>query len=139
MINDITTGIAQKLDATFEGVPVYTEEINQGLVEPCFFIKLVAPEHIQVVGNRYYHNHQFDVQYFPPQDGQENQHINQTVGVLYEALEYIDLGPGPVRGTQMRGEKVDGVLHFMVRYNFTVQRVKAAEDLMETVTVQTGV
>lgn len=139
MINDITTGIAKKLDATFEGVPIYTEEIKQGLIEPCFFIKSVSSDQQQIVGTRYYRNHMFDVHYFPPLDGKENEHIATAVSELYEALEYIPLGAGLVRGTEMRDERIDGVLHFMVRYAFTVYRSQAADALMETVSIDTCV
>lgn len=139
MINELKTGIAQRLDSTFSGVPIHTEQTEQGLIEPCFFIKDVTSDQNQIVGNRYKQTHVFDVQYFPPLDGSENEHIADTASELYGVLEYLTIDDDQVRGTKMRQEKVDGVLHFMVNYDFTVKRATTPDDPMETIDVDINV
>jgi len=42
---------------------------------------------------------------------------------LYLALEYIEVNGNLVRGVNMSGELVDGILHFHVNFNVRVRRV----------------
>jgi len=47
MINNIITGISQKLDEEFnvngDEYTIYTDGVEQGLKEPCFFIFSLKP------------------------------------------------------------------------------------------------
>ena len=70
MLNKIITGISQALDAEFnseenEEYTIYTEDVEQGLEEPCFFIFSLKPSSKQLVGNRYDRKYPFDIHYFP--------------------------------------------------------------------------
>ena len=66
MINKIIKGISQALYSEFgEEYNIYTEDIMQGLNEPCFFIQCINPKITLFRGNRYYRENQFAIQNFP--------------------------------------------------------------------------
>lgn len=142
MINKIIEGICEKLNESFgDGYELYTELKNQDLKEPCFSVMCVNPISNQVVGNRYFRNNLFSILYFPASKEPKNE-CNTVLENLYLALETITVKEkllveetvkeSLVRGTNMRGELVDGVLNFLVNFNMFVYKVENA-DLMEEV------
>jgi hypothetical protein len=140
MVNDLIDGISVKLNQVFgNGYKIYSEEVKQGLKEPCFLIVSLNPSSTQVIGNRYFRQTPFDIHYFPAVIG-NNEEINGVASRLFDALEYITLlNNDLVRGTEMHYEKVDNVLHFFVQYNLHIRKVVTPEDNMETLTVNTDV
>ena len=144
MINKIIDGICEKLNESFgDGYEVYTELKNQGLKEPCFSVMCVNPINNQVIGNRYFRNNLFSILYFPASK-EPKAETNAVLENLYLALEIIKIKEilpdetvkeSLVRGTNMRGELVDGVLNFLVNFNMFVYKVEDA-DLMEEVIQQ---
>ena len=141
MINKIIDGICGKLNESFgDGYEIYTELKNQGLKEPCFSVMCVNPINNQVIGNRYFRNNLFSILYFPASK-EPKAECNTVLEKLYLALETIkiketlpdeSIKESLVRGTNMRGELVDGVLNFLVNFNLFVYKVEDA-DLMEEV------
>jgi hypothetical protein len=141
MINKIIDGICEKLNESFgDGYEIYTELKNQGLKEPCFSVMCVNPINNQVIGNRYFRNNLFSILYFPASK-EPKAECNTVLEKLYLALETIkiketlpdeSIKESLVRGTNMRGELVDGVLNFLVNFNLFVYKVEDA-DLMEEV------
>lgn len=128
-INDVVTAISIKLYETFgEAYEIYTESIEQGFQEPAFFIALLNPEFNQVIGNRYHETLPFDIHYFGP--GYMDAYSKASK--LMKEMEYIQLLNGDLlRGTKMKGEVIDGVLHFFVNYNFHVYKVTDPLDSMD--------
>ncbi len=144
MINKIIDGICEKLNESFgDGYEIYTELKNQGLKEPCFSVMCVNPISNQVIGNRYFRNNLFSILYFPASK-EPKAETNAVLESLYLALETVTIKEtlpddivkeSLVRGTNMRGELVDGVLNFLVNFNMFVYKVEDA-DLMEEVIQQ---
>lgn len=127
MLNKIITGISQALDAEFnseenEEYTIYTEDVEQGLEAPCFFIFSLKPSSKQLVGNRYDRKYPFDIHYFPKDEENINNEINEVTERLFIALEYITVDNDLVRGTNMNVEIVDNVLHFFVDFNMIVRK-----------------
>jgi hypothetical protein len=119
MLDKIIDGICKKLRETFgEQVKIYTEPVKQGLSEPCFFIQLVNPSSVQLLGRRYLRENLFCIQYFPENTDETNAECLAVLDELYSALEYIGFDGGLQRGIKMRGEISEGVLNFFVNYNF---------------------
>lgn len=141
MINEIIESISIALDAEFgEGYEIHMEEIKQGLNEPCFFILCINNTHKLFLGNRYFMQNPFVIQYFPESDDIQSE-CNAVAERMLWCLEYITINSEekPIRGTKMNYEVTDGVLNFFVNYDYFVVRRVETETEMETVESKTSV
>ena len=134
MINELIMGISQALDTAFSDVEIHIDQIKQGLVGPCFFIMLLAPNQTQTIGARYYRENSFDIHYFPKKDNTSE--INTVTDKLMNVLEYINFDGGLLRGTKIHSEVIEGVLHFFVNYNFYTIKDTIADPYMEQLDVK---
>lgn len=115
---------------------IYTERVEQGLKEPCFFVRCIKPTSRVYLGLRYFKTHQMCIQYFPVDKNQQQEECSIVSERLFDCLEYLTADGDLIRGTEMNAELLDGVLHFFVNYDFFVRKVKrqdAMEDLQERV------
>ena len=139
MINQIIDGISMTLHSTFgDTYEIHTESIEQGLIEPCFSILCLNPSVEQFLGNRYYRINQFCIHYFPS-SAEKRSECNSVMEQLFTALENITVGGDLVRGTNMNGEIVDGVLSFFVNYDMFTYKQVESEPTMESVSYDTSV
>ncbi len=138
MLNEIVQGIARRLNAAFgDDYEIYQNKVEQGLQEPCFFVAVLPPPQPAkpLLGNRERCLNAFDVHYFPRQAG-NNAELLAVAEQLLAELRFIELpGGGLLRGTSMRWEPVDGVLHFFVNYNTLLNR-QEEKPLMETLSFE---
>lgn len=138
MINKIIDGISTKLDQVFgEDYTIYSEKVNQGLVEPCFFITFLNAEQTKRLGHRYFRRHFFNIHYMPS-GPDKNLEMNTVSEILLEELEFIDVDGDLVQGTNINFEPVNGSLHFFVSYNVHALKVTDNFDQMEDVSIKTG-
>ena len=131
MVNELLNGISIKLNQVFgDGYEIYGDtDVVQGLKEPCFFIAILNPSQTKLIGQRYFREHPFDVQFFPTKSG-DNVELQEVASELFLALEYITLLNGDlVHGTTMNYENVDGVLHFKVNYNMFLRKVEPKDNM----------
>ena len=132
MINKILDGICEAISGEFGAdYEIYTEEIKQGLKEPCFFVQCLNPGNDLFLGQRYERYNQFMVQYFPSTK-EPNTECFHTLDVLFDCLELIEFDGDLIRGSKMQGEIVDGVLNFTVNYHFFTDRVNESEYFMDS-------
>lgn len=124
----IITAIAQKLDMTFPDEMVYTEDIEQDMQTPCFFILEIEESMHPGLGRRCEKAHSFDIHYFP--ENRSYAEINAVSDVLYSILETIDTGECMIRGTDMRARTEDYVLHFFADYNVFLLKSREKEPEM---------
>lgn len=137
MVNDIVNGITKAIHAEYgERCKIYTESIEQGFKEPCFFVAVLDGEQTRIVGNRYQKNIPINVHYFPGTKA-KNKEMHEVAEVLYSILERITLLDGTMlNGFQLHSETVEDVLHFFVTYKPIVKyQQEAAEETMAAVAV----
>ncbi|WP_394904386.1 phage tail terminator family protein, partial [Clostridioides difficile] len=109
MLNNIIDGISVKLDKSFgEKYTIYSEDVEQGINEPCFFICPLNPSKVSYPSGRTLKKNSFDVHYFPKSNDKSFE-INEVAEMLLEELEYIEIDGDLVRGTNMNFEIVDNV------------------------------
>lgn len=118
-INDLRIGINQILDKEFPNIAIYGEEIKQGFEEPCFFIKVLSSAQDKQLNIRYKKVVYFDIHYFSDKED-INSDCNDMADKLYEALEYVKVNENLYRASNMTHEIIDGVLHFMLQFNYHV-------------------
>jgi hypothetical protein len=136
MLNEIMIGIAQKLNQVFGGgYKTHINKVQQGLKEPCFLIVNLTGDQVQEIGNLYNWDQSFDIHYFPQSNKRITSEINSVIDALRMELEYITVDGDLVRGTKMKHEVVNDVLHFFVSYNMRVRKVVEPDPAMETITI----
>lgn len=139
-IEKIIDGISEALNAEFgDEFDIYTENVEQGLNEPCFSIVLIKPSVNQFLGRRYYRTHLFCVHYFPKSTNETKSECFRVEERLMNCLEYIIVDGDSIRGTNMFSEMSDGVLLFMIEFNMFINKEKIAEPAMENIEQITNV
>lgn len=136
MVNDIVNGITKAIYEEYgKEYKIYTESIEQGFKEPCFFVAVLDGEQTRIVGNRYQRNIPIDVHYFPSEKAKSKE-MNSVAQALYGILERITLADGTMlNGFQMSDKPVNGVLHFFVTYKPILTYQTAEETNMGEVAV----
>lgn len=127
MIVTILEGVAKRLKEDFPEMRVYVNEVEQGLNPPCFLLAVLEPGRTQMVGEWWRQEQLFDVQYFP--ETADSRELYAIGSALFDTLETIALPDGGLRGTGLRFEITDGVLHFFVKYTVFLRRKKAREHM----------
>lgn len=140
MINSIIESISISLNAEFgDEYTTYTESVEQGLNEPCFFVFCINPTSRVFLGKRYFRENLFCIQYFPADKKRAKEECNAVAERLFSCLECLTANGDSVRGTKMKSEMVDGVLNFFVNYDMFVYKAAASdamEDLSQNVSVK---
>lgn len=132
-INKIIDSISIAINDYFgDDYEIYTENVEQGLKEPCFSIIALNPTNNLFRGNKYFRRNQFCIQYFPSTSDKKYE-CNEIVEDLYDCLEVIKLMDSnkTIRGTKMNGEIIDGVLNFFINYDMYVYKLEEKKEVME--------
>lgn len=147
MINSILDAVSIALDTEFNGsdgdaYEIHTEEIKQGLVEPCFFVACLKPTTDQFLGKRYFNTYPLCIQYFPSTDKKQRE-CNDVAERMTDCLEYITTldDNAKIRGTNMKHEVIDGVLNFFINYDLFTYKVEDStpmETMESSTTVKEG-
>ena len=107
MLNNIIDALSIKLRQLFPHVKIYSENIEQGFREPCFYISVILHTKTPYIGTRARYSYVFNLQYFP-QNG--NTEINDAADILAD-LGDITLADGSLLHTRCgEMERVDGIL-----------------------------
>ena len=137
MINDIIAGIAIAIHAQFPDANIYTEPVEQGLVEPAFYIHSINVDQSDLIAGRFRQSLPFEVVYFPLNGVSD---INTTQAVLLVALRRIELENGKkLGGYNIKGQTIDDVFHAFVDYDITVSMVSGPVDNMEELKITGGI
>ena len=114
MVNDIIDGLSVALYDAFPSCKIYSEQIKQGLEEPCFFIEVVSSLEKPLLKDRVQREILFDVLYFTENDNAER---HRVASELYQLFKFVPLLNGDLlRGLNLSHDIVDGVLHFRVTF-----------------------
>lgn len=133
MINAIIGAVSHALKGEFGSrYKTYMEEKRQDLKEPCFFISCINPKNTPFLKRRYFRENQLCIQYFPETE-KKNEECHETAERLFSCLEYLTVEGVSVRGTKMKYEVIDGILHFFVNYDLFVCRAAKPEEMIEEV------
>ncbi len=123
VVNEIVLGIAAKIKQIYKDYPIYTDNQEQGLEKPCFFIKVLNGEEIREIGlqDKYYKDLLNIVVIGFTLDG-ETEILNDMIDNLYK-LECIELSDKSlVRAMKLHPKIEDDVLHFFIDYNLSIKK-----------------
>lgn len=124
-INKITDAIISALSAEFgDSYAKYTDPIEQGLTEPCFFVQCLNPTDRRFLGRRRKRTNLYMIQYFPKAADEPLTEINDVIERLNSCLEYITVDGNLTAGSLASAEVIDGVLNYEIHYDmFTIEQV----------------
>lgn len=126
-VNDVRSGVMDKLRALFPDVPVTGGDIAQDGERPAISVKLASTAQRQLMGRRYRRTYSFAIRYFEPAKNDEALH--DAAERLYGELERIAVpGGGFVRGTGMRHEIAESALHFFIDVHCHIFRTPESEE-----------
>lgn len=97
---------------------IYTESVQQGLSEPCFFIRCLKSSLSRQLGNNFLRENLFCIQFFPRNKLRPSSECHAAANSLMLCLEYVSLDGQLLRGSKMNYEIHDGVLNFFINFNF---------------------
>jgi hypothetical protein len=125
LTNEVVSGVVKCIADEFgDDYKIYTEMVEQGFKEPCFFVAVAGESITPIVGKRYNLSHNIEVIY-SPEKGEQRDDIYNVMLPLLDALEYIDVD-GPVMGKNISGEILSDeagmYLSVSVTYEYTVYK-----------------
>lgn len=131
MLNEFIGAIADKLVGIFgEDIPIYSENVPQGLQTSCFYIRSIThSQNLMTRGKRKISS--FDIMYIPKENSLDTeQELNTVLAKLVDELTFVESNNKIFKGTDIDAEKVDGALHYFVNFNFNT--LYKDSDLMES-------
>ena len=140
IITNIKDSIVKKLKTSYPLCEVYDEVVKQGMVEPCFFVKIIEQDSKKEMKNHYKFKYMFDIHYFLNENTENlNEQYHSMAENLYEKLElFTDLSGGYLRGLDKRHDIQDNVLHFFVDVVASA-KIPITKILMETSVINTHI
>lgn len=140
MINGVLQGIVDALSREFgEEYEIYTSKIEQGLKEPCFFVRCINATNNLFRGKRRTTTNQFVIQYFPQDDIDLYEESNYIFERILYATEYIKVDDDILRGIGVGYTINDDTLMVMVNYDFPIYREEEPAETMYTLKQKEGV
>ena len=134
---DIVKGVCDALNECFD-ITIYTEQVEQGLKLPCFFVYCAKLSRERYRGKRYLAKNEICIQYIPSDSTRMNDEISETLEKLYLCTEYIKADNGGEKimlyGSKPRVEKGDGYTEFYINYDM-FYLIEDDTALMEELTV----
>ena len=125
MTEDVIKALAKALDGALaerkKEYTIYTENVEQGLKQPCFFIYCNGYKDELYRGKRYKLSTNIVIEYIPPDtkdDRDTNRNVNNILPKLYDITETIEVDGNLLRGLDRSIENTDGGVVFNVRYEY---------------------
>ncbi|WP_128894615.1 phage tail terminator family protein [Longirhabdus pacifica] len=133
ILNRMVDAIKEKLAVDFgDEMKIYTEDIPQGLTEPCFFITVLSSSQRRMKKLQYDRQQALAIQYIP-YGNMKNKDMYDTVDTLYDTLEMLVIDGKGFTASKMNHKTENDVLHFLVDYHVQVQKEEAEQTPMEQV------
>lgn len=140
MINGVLQGIVDALSEKFgDNYEIYTSKIEQGLKEPCFFVRCINATNNLFMGQRRTTTNQFVIQYFPSDTIELYEESNDIFERIIYATEYIKDGNDIMRGTSAGYAINDDTLMVIINYDFPIYRLQEPDEMMEELIQKEGV
>ena len=136
MVDHIITGMAITIAGIYPDCTIYTEPVEQGLVEPAFYIHCINTDQSDLIAKRFRQSLPFEVVYFPLNGVSD---INTTMPELLVNFTQITLQNGvKLRGHNLKAQTIDGEGHLFVTYDVVVSISEPLPENMEEIKITGG-
>ena len=134
-VNEIINAISVAISKKYPDFEVYTDKVEQGLKEPCFFIKNLKRTYGTFLSKRYKTTNLFSIQLIPD----DSINANEVMASLFSLLEFITIENGDIfKATNMSMETTDEVLTLTLNYDFFMKESVKKDNLMNNYGVKTS-
>lgn len=125
IVESLTVALSKGLENIFDKPRVYQDMLPMGYKSPCFFITHIDTQVDKRLFNRYRAVVNYDITYHPEERKFHSKEFSEVVEKMTYGLELVQLEDGSyVRGSNIRYEVQDSVLHFFITFDFFVIRAK---------------
>ena len=132
VVRSLTVALSKGLEDVFDNPRIYQDMLPMGYKSPCFFVNHVDTQVQLKLFNRYRVVANYDITYHPAERKFNSKEFSEVVEKMTYGLELVQLEDGNyVRGSNIRYEVQDGVLHFFITFDFFVTRAKDRGTKME--------
>lgn len=139
MINEIIAGVTTNLYNAFgRSIRIYTDTIEQGLIEPCFFVLCVREGERPLLNARAIRDVAIVIDFL---DNGNNNRLQAMASELFKIMRRITLIDGSqLNGFDLHYEITEDVLHFFVTFKPVIYyNSEETIPLQETLELNTGV
>lgn len=138
MVNSLLNAVTKQLGTTFgTDYKYYVENVEQGLVKPCFTIDMLIPLERSRSPILYDRTMPLVVHYFSDSKTNLKQDCYNMAERVLECLEYLPYQNTMIRGEDISWQIVDEVLQIFITYNFisvmSQETVDNMEEILESV------
>lgn len=139
MIQAIIDGIIKTIKTEYgKSFRIYTESVEQGLIEPCFFVRCLSPMNEREVSDRYRRTYPFMITYFPSTEEPYSE-CHGVCETLFGLLNDVETDIGVVHMSETSGEIVDGNLQFSMQCQVFASVDKESDGGMDGVSIGTAI
>ena len=125
VVRGLTVALSKGLESVFDNPCIYQDMLPMGYNPPCFFVKHIDTQVQLKLFNRYRVVANYDITYHPEERKFNSKEFSEVVEKMTYGLELVQLEDGSyVRGSNIRYEVQDSVLHFFITFDFFVIRAK---------------
>lgn len=138
MVNSILNAITKQLGTTFgNSYRYYVENVEQGLMKPCFTVDVLIPLQRSKSPVLYERTMPIIVHYFSDSTKDIKNNCYSMGERIVECLEYLPFEKTTLRGEDISWQIVDDVLQLFITYRFTTTSVNEVEDAPEEMFIAT--
>ncbi|VTY47503.1 phage tail terminator family protein [Veillonella parvula] len=130
--SDVLTAVSKAVHKALN-VPIYLEFKENNITFPCAYIKVIEPSMNRHVGELHNISLDLDIMYYANNLDvvTDTRKLIDIPRVLYQLLEFVQVGERTIMGTGMKYKISDGVLHFFVTYENILRAVSKPIDHMK--------
>ena len=133
MVNSILNAVTKQLGKTFgNSKRYYVEDVEQGLVKPCFTVNLLTPLQRSKSPVLYDRTMPIIIHYFSDSKTDLKADCYSVSEQVIECLEYLPFKNALIRGENISWQIVDDVLQIFITYRFTTKLITVIEETPET-------
>lgn len=132
MVNDFLAAVTQQLGTTFGSTyHYYVENVEQGLLKPCFTVDMLTPLERSKSAILYDRTMPLVVHYFGKDHTTIKKDCYEIAEDLVACLEYVPFNNTIIRGENISWHLVEDVLQVFITYKFATKNDLPFENAME--------
>ena len=136
MVDKLIGAIAEGIRNAFgDSAEVYTENVYQNAVKPCFFVECESSERIEMLNRNFFVRVHVGIAY-ENDDDEKRLEAESVTAPLFDLLNLIAVGDKCFNGRRINGKWESGRLVVRAIYDMWPEIDRAERELMETIEVK---